>query len=634
MVPIPPEVESAARRIAGSELFRGDWYAATHPDVAASGLDPALHYALVGGRLGRDPGPAFDARAYSQAEGDLIGQGVNPLIHWHDRGLDGAPPSAPSNIRLVQRLTWHLWGGLPEEAEAALLALAERADVEPRSRAEALVRVADRLAFDGHDDRAARVLERVETAMPSRGRGKDVLIRRAALALRSGRPTEARDLLARVPPPRGGGRADPDAALLLSAAEPDDASRLAALNAVLAGAGIETLRLADPAAPLGLGSIVAEPAPRALPFVGLVSVVVPAFRAASVIGAALRSLLAQSYPDLEILVVDDGSDDGTFDVVSAMAAEDGRLRPMRAPERGGAYAARNIGLAAARGAFVTTHDADDWSHPRKIEAQLRAFLRDPALVANAASWARVRSDLRPTTGWRLSGEVLHLSYSSIMLRREAAERLGPWDEVRAGADAEYLWRIERVFGARSFSHVAPEAPLAFALDEEGSLTRAKAVHVATNYHGPRLLYRQACRHHLAGPDPLDPDARARKMRRVPAEMRGLPPDATPVDLCLVGDLFSRRVVEAMRRRLEDPALADARVGIAHEPVLSSWSRRFPDELWSFLDGERVRFVLDAPREAAWVVRIGGEGHEGGGGGTAADRLGDGKAAARGGGGSR
>ncbi len=199
--------------------------------------------------------------------------------------------------------------------------------------------------------------------------------------------------------------------------------------------------------------------------------------------------------------------------------------------------------------------------------------------------------------------MLHLSYSSLMLRREAAERLGPWDEVRAGADAEYLWRIERVFGARSFSHVAPEAPLAFALDEEGSLTRAKAVHVVTNYHGPRLLYRQACRHHLAGRDPLDAGARALKMRRIPAEMRGLPPDETPVDLCLIGDLFSKLVVEAMRQRLKDPAFCEAKIGIVHEPDLAHFARRFPDGLWDVLDGERVRFLLQAPQGAGRIVRF-------------------------------
>src|SRR4051794_28249572 len=92
---------------------------------------------------------------------------------------------------------------------------------------------------------------------------------------------------------------------------------------------------------------------------GLVSVVVPAYRREAAIGAAIRSVTTQTYRDLETVVVDDGSPDGTADVVAALAADDRRIRLLRFPENQGRSAARNAGMDAATGEFVTFLDSDD-----------------------------------------------------------------------------------------------------------------------------------------------------------------------------------------------------------------------------------------------------------------------------------
>ena len=609
MPSISEELARDASEIARSGLVQGGWYAATYPDVAATGLRASQHYAWIGARMGRDPGPHFRSRPYAGAAG--LGPFENPLLHYlrHGRAA-GRPPGEPSRMGEVLRLSRHLWGALPGPAGEALLRLADDPGAGRRGRAEALRRLAIRLDFDDRPGEAAALLDRAAALRPEIAGTKPLLVPRAVLAERLGDRALARELLRRVPAapgPDGEPLPDPDAALLLAGLEEAARDRLAGIGAVLERRGLEPLRPRDEGAPATLANLDAAPAARGLPPMGLVSVIVPAHRAEASLATALRSLGAQSYPDIEVLVVDDASSDATFEVARAMAEDDPRIRPLRAARNGGAYAARNLGLAEARGAFVTTHDADDWSHPRKIEAQLAAFLRDPLLMACTVDWARVRADLRPTTGWRLGEAVLHMAYSSLMLRREAALRLGPWDEVRAGADATHLWRAQAAFGRAAVAHLSPGAPLALGLDEAGSLTRAGATHIVTNYHGLRRTYREAVRHALRSEaGPLDPAARALAMARTPPEMRGAAPPPGPLDLCVRGDLFDAGAVAAIARVLADPALAGARVGLLHEPALAGAAQRYDPGLWPLVDGERVRLLVaePGPGGARRVVRVG------------------------------
>lgn len=108
-----------------------------------------------------------------------------------------------------------------------------------------------------------------------------------------------------------------------------------------------------------------------------VSVVIPAYNAAATIEAAIRSVLHQSCRDMEVIVVDDGSTDGTAERAQAFGD---RVRYVR-QERAGPGPARNRGVAEARGAYVALLDADDLWLPRKLEIQLSVFQREPDVDA-------------------------------------------------------------------------------------------------------------------------------------------------------------------------------------------------------------------------------------------------------------
>lgn len=97
----------------------------------------------------------------------------------------------------------------------------------------------------------------------------------------------------------------------------------------------------------------------------LVSVVVPAFNVSATLAETLQSILAQTYSNIEVIVVDDGSSDETVAIAESFWA-DGRVRIIRQPNRGLA-GARNTGIAAAQGSFVAFCDADDLWEPTKLK---------------------------------------------------------------------------------------------------------------------------------------------------------------------------------------------------------------------------------------------------------------------------
>ena len=143
--------------------------------------------------------------------------------------------------------------------------------------------------------------------------------------------------------------------------------------------------------------------------VPLVSVIIPVYNGADFIGESIDSALQQSYGNLEVIVVDDGSTDGTLAILNGYAAKDDRVRVI-SQVNGGVSKARNTAIAAARGEFIAPLDADDVWRPSKLDRQVRRMLaagEDTGLVYSWWAWIDEDSlivDRSPR--WTIEGDKL------------------------------------------------------------------------------------------------------------------------------------------------------------------------------------------------------------------------------------
>ena len=118
----------------------------------------------------------------------------------------------------------------------------------------------------------------------------------------------------------------------------------------------------------------------------LVSVIVPAYNADKFIGETLNSALSQTYSNIEILVVDDGSQDRTSEVVKAFVQKDERVILLQQANAGVA-AARNLAIEKSRGEYIAPLDADDIWYPQKLEKQMQCFLEADESVGLVYAWS-------------------------------------------------------------------------------------------------------------------------------------------------------------------------------------------------------------------------------------------------------
>ena len=185
---------------------------------------------------------------------------------------------------------------------------------------------------------------------------------------------------------------------------------------------------------------------------GLVSTIIPVFNRSMLLQEAVSSALGQSYPHLEVIIVDDGSTDDTPVVIASLCERDARVRSVRR-ENGGPGLARETGRQAARGEFIQYLDSDDLLLPHKFEVQVAALHADPAAgIAYGITRYRDAAGNEIACTWKEANQVQRKMFPSFVVsrwwetatplyRRTVTDAAGPWTDLRLEEDWEYDCRI-------------------------------------------------------------------------------------------------------------------------------------------------------------------------------------------------
>lgn len=242
----------------------------------------------------------------------------------------------------------------------------------------------------------------------------------------------------------------------------------------------------------------------------LVSVIVPIFNAMPFLEEGLRSVIEQDYPNFEIIAVDDGSDDGSLDLVRCYGD---RIR-LLVQSRAGPAAARNAAIRHSRGSFLAFFDADDYWMPGKLSKQIEYAQSNPSnpiVFGQFAFWTPDRSGnyphpsvfldyperweiKQPLSGWVYADELLEscIHILTALIPRTLFDEVGEFDEnLKGGSDYDFWLRATHKFRAHKM-----EACLALYRQHPGGVTGTPK---KTNY--PYLVLSRAIeRSGLSGPD--------------------------------------------------------------------------------------------------------------------------------------
>ena len=228
-----------------------------------------------------------------------------------------------------------------------------------------------------------------------------------------------------------------------------------------------------------------------------ISVVLPVYNAEKYLDQAVRSILAQTFTDFELIIVDDGSIDNTLAIAHNLANDltDPRIRVIANTENRGLAASCNIGWKAATGEFIARQDADDYSHPTRLEKQIAYLQKNPkvgVLGTNRQTLNRkgkIRNH-KPMPEQAVFDDLLHRNlviHGSALIRRSVLEQVDGYDEwFRLSQDYD-LWL--RIADGIAWIKNLPEG--LYVIREHGESSTAKDPR-------PAELYRMAALNNVKG----------------------------------------------------------------------------------------------------------------------------------------
>ncbi len=444
-------LSSQVRQIDRTGLFDRAWYIRTYEDVARSGLDPIAHYVFVGVHEGRNPNPVFQTRFYLSAYLDVAQAEVNPLLHYCEHGIFEARDPNP-----FFDTEWYLRqnpqvGARRENPLMHYLSVGATQGLDPSPFFDTdwyLERYPD-VAAGGHN-----ALAHYLTVGAAAGRYPSPMFEG-----KSGRQAPSPEARSETNACAEDGLHPEKLPIDSDGLRAAIGSTIKTASGTIASPFYRVLeQVAEQCNPLmlqGIGrTLDLIDVPRrgaAVPLGPLVSVVMPVYNRRDLVRDAIESALAQSYRNFELLICDDGSLDGTADVVSGYS--DPRIKLIRQSENAGAAAARNRCLEMASGAYIFYLDSDNIWHPHYLAVMIEALQAAPGQPMAYASYFDVvlhdgRYALRGTRyrdfNFQMQADSPYIDLNSVGHHRALYRLFGGFDErMRRLQDcdliARYAW---------------------------------------------------------------------------------------------------------------------------------------------------------------------------------------------------
>ena len=198
----------------------------------------------------------------------------------------------------------------------------------------------------------------------------------------------------------------------------------------------------------------------------MVSIIMSCFNSEKTVGYAIRSLLNQSYQDIEILVCDDKSDDDSLNIMRSLALIDKRVRVFSSKDNQGTYNIRNALIPLCKGEYITFQDADDVAIPQRIERQVNDLESSDSLVTSCR-WIRISPEGEVI--FFPDGLINRFCVVSTMVKKGVFSILPKFRQSLVAADTEFHELCLYMLGSENVRML--NEPLILGLWGDGSLTK-------------------------------------------------------------------------------------------------------------------------------------------------------------------
>ena len=179
------------------------------------------------------------------------------------------------------------------------------------------------------------------------------------------------------------------------------------------------------------------------------SVVMPTHNALPFVDESIQSILRQTLDDFEFIILDDASSDGTANALQSWASKDRRIRIISSEQKLGLTGSSNMVVNAAATSIIARMDADDVSHPARLETQFKILASQPEVAAVGCLFEGIDASgqtVRPRDRWRLlrRSPFIPFPHGSAMFRRSAFEAINGYRELDGGEDQDFFFKMTDV----------------------------------------------------------------------------------------------------------------------------------------------------------------------------------------------